>query len=284
MDVGNLIFLSYRRSDTAPQTLALKLELESRLRAAQLFLDTRSIQGGDIWPEQIQDALKATKAVIAIIGKDWAGSADGARRIDDPADWVYRELSFTLTQKKAALIPVLVDGATFPASLPAPLDQLATIQAMPLQVANWDASVGALVDILKEKFAFEEKQSRFKFPIPNITVQRTIPYPWTDLESVVLDELKPWRVEFSDDPDKLNYKRVELARDFEFRSFEQAMEFMQRVARHASEVDHHPRWMNLWRTVTVWLSTWDAGHRITVLDVNFAKYVERAYKQVRGNS
>ena len=50
--IGNLIFLSYRRADTAAQALALRLELETQLRAAQIFLDTHTIQGGDVWPKQ----------------------------------------------------------------------------------------------------------------------------------------------------------------------------------------------------------------------------------------
>lgn len=50
------------------------------------------------------------------------------------------------------------------------------------------------------------------------------------------------------------------------------------AARHATEVQHHPRLMNMWRTVTVWLSTWDAGHRITLLDIEFARYLDRKFK------
>jgi hypothetical protein len=57
--IGNLIFLSYRRTDTAAQTLALKLELETQLRAAQIFMDTQDVKAGDVWRQQIENALSA---------------------------------------------------------------------------------------------------------------------------------------------------------------------------------------------------------------------------------
>ena len=103
--------------------------------------------------------------------------------------------------------------------------------------------------------------------------------PWDVLETEVAQRLPSWRIEISDDVDNMHYKRVELVRDFEFESFEKAMSFIDTVAKHATEIDHHPRWMNLWRTVTVWLSTWDAGRRITALDIQLARYLERKYKE-----
>jgi len=87
-----------------------------------------------------------------------------------------------------------------------------------------------------------------------------------------------WTIEFSDDPQLADHKRIELTRDFVFASFEKAIEFMNTVAKQATQVDHHPRWMNLWRTVTVWLSTWDAGHRVTDLDIQFAKFMDRCFR------
>jgi hypothetical protein len=69
----NLIFLSYRRADTAPFTLALKLELEDQLRAAQVFVDAHHIQGADRWAKEIETALRTAKVVLPVIGR--AGQA-----------------------------------------------------------------------------------------------------------------------------------------------------------------------------------------------------------------
>jgi pterin-4a-carbinolamine dehydratase len=281
--IGNLIFLSYRRNDTAAHTLAIRLELATRLQAAQIFVDTHTIQAGAVWPHQIEDALHLAKTIIPVIGKSWLGSeSKGKRRIDDPADWVHRELKIALEKRKTAIVPVLVDGA--PAlkgnELPDPLHELAEIQPVKIDLDQWDTDIHALVQLLKSRFGFESKTQRYEYPVPDPFKAKTIAIPWDELEAEVGRELGDWRIEFSDDSTRLHYKRVELVRDFQFKSFEKAMAFMQETAKHANEIDHHPRWMNLWCTVTVWLSTWDAGHRVTVLDVALARYLERKYHQI----
>jgi pterin-4a-carbinolamine dehydratase len=282
--VGNLIFLSYRRADTAPHTLALKLELEGQLRAARVFVDTHTIQGGDVWPSQIENALKSAKVVVPVIGKAWlAKEADGTRRIDNDEDWVHREIRLALALKKGALVPLLVDDARplRAQELPAELQELASIQPLKLDINDWDKSIGLIVKVLRDKFEFARKPVKYTFPKPDPLVSKTIAIPWDELDASVREHLPSWRIEFSDDPERLQYTRVELARDFEFKSFKRAMEFVQIVAAHAKTVDHHPRWMNIWRTVTIWLSTWDAGHRVTALDVEFARFLEREFKNFR---
>lgn len=108
----NLIFLSYRRADSAPHTLALKLELEDRFRAAQVFVDTHHISGADRWAAEIEDAVRAAKVVVPIIGPNWVGRTENGRRIDDPDDWVRKEVEFALEWKPNAVLPVLVAGDT----------------------------------------------------------------------------------------------------------------------------------------------------------------------------
>ena len=54
----NLIFISYRRADAASHAMAMKMELEGRLRAAQVFVDTQQIQGGDRRSREIEVALR----------------------------------------------------------------------------------------------------------------------------------------------------------------------------------------------------------------------------------
>ena len=69
--------------------------------------------------------------------------------------------------------------------------------------------------------------------------------PWEVLEKEVAAGLPEWRVEFSDDPKHLHYKRVDFVRDFEFRSFKDAVAFIQIAADHAKAIDHHPKLVNL---------------------------------------
>ena len=54
---------------------------------------------------------------------------------------------------------------------------------------------------------------------------------------------------------------------------------MREVSESVVKVKHHPRWENIWRTVTIWLSTWDIGHKPSQLDVDLAREIERIYKK-----
>ncbi|MFI5413788.1 MAG: 4a-hydroxytetrahydrobiopterin dehydratase [Candidatus Lutacidiplasmatales archaeon] len=65
-----------------------------------------------------------------------------------------------------------------------------------------------------------------------------------------------------------------LHRVFRFHDFSEAFAFMTRVALEAEKRDHHPDWSNAFATVTVDLSTHDAGG-ITRLDFELAREMDR---------
>lgn len=60
-----------------------------------------------------------------------------------------------------------------------------------------------------------------------------------------------------------------IARTFTFKDFNEAFGFMTRAALAAEKMDHHPDWSNVYMTVTVSLSTHDAGG-VTGLDIELA--------------
>ena len=280
--IGNLIFLSYRRADTATSTLALRLELQTHLQAAQIFVDTHTIQSGDAWPHQIDDALRLAKVIIPVIGKAWAGGDEtGKRRIDDPrigstGSWRSRwNRSAALSCRCWSTAPVGFGKRNCPnrcASLPiSSRSRSISTNGTTISIRSFRSS--------RTGSDSSPKTQNVKYPEPDPLKWKTMAVPWDVLETEVAQRLPSWRIEISDDVDNMHYKRVELVRDFEFESFEKAMSFIDTVAKHATEIDHHPRWMNLWRTVSVWLSTWDAGRRITALDIQLARYLERKYKE-----
>ena len=60
-----------------------------------------------------------------------------------------------------------------------------------------------------------------------------------------------------------------LHKTFHFADFITAWDFMSRIALIAQSMDHHPDWSNVYSTVTIDLSTHDAGG-ITKLDLELA--------------
>ena len=61
-----------------------------------------------------------------------------------------------------------------------------------------------------------------------------------------------------------------ISRRFVFRNFSEAFAFMTRSALAAEKLDHHPEWSNVYKTVSVTLSTHDAGG-LTGLDFDLAR-------------
>ena len=68
--------------------------------------------------------------------------------------------------------------------------------------------------------------------------------------------------------------RDAIARTFSFKNFNAAFGFMTRVALVAEKMDHHPEWTNVYKTVSVVLSTHDAGG-VTARDIKLARAMEK---------
>lgn len=66
-----------------------------------------------------------------------------------------------------------------------------------------------------------------------------------------------------------------LTREFRFADFGQAWGFMSRVALLAEKHDHHPEWSNVWNTVTIALTSHDAGSTVTERDRKLAEEINR---------
>ena len=60
---------------------------------------------------------------------------------------------------------------------------------------------------------------------------------------------------------------------FRFRDFDEAWDFMARVADVARRRDHHPDWSNSWSTVTISLTSHDVG-RLTSRDTSMAAEID----------
>ncbi len=93
---------------------------------------------------------------------------------------------------------------------------------------------------------------------------------FSDLEiSENLSKLRKWKL-----------VKGKLHREFEFKSFEQAICFMTRSAIDISKLDHHPEWFNVYNKVKVDLETHELGG-ISGYDFILAKKLESASTEFR---
>ncbi|MEZ5842026.1 MAG: 4a-hydroxytetrahydrobiopterin dehydratase [Hyphomicrobiales bacterium] len=67
--------------------------------------------------------------------------------------------------------------------------------------------------------------------------------------------------------------RDAITRSFAFRDFNEAFGWMTRIALIAEKLDHHPEWNNVYNSVTVTLTTHDAGG-LSDLDIKLAQAMD----------
>jgi len=98
---------------------------------------------------------------------------------------------------------------------------------------------------------------------------------------VLLNWLKMNRTTLSQDEVESRIKKLKewhrigdfIEREYRFKSFTEAIDFINRVAKLAEKEEHHPDIFNSWRTVRLRLTTHDAGG-LTEYDFDLAKKID----------
>jgi len=98
--------------------------------------------------------------------------------------------------------------------------------------------------------------------VVNTTTMRPSLYNANEIQEN-LQWLKDWKLQGNS-----------IHKDFKFKDFISAFGFMSQVALHAEKLNHHPEWKNVYDTVSITLSTHDAGG-LTDLDFKLAKLIDK---------
>jgi hypothetical protein len=145
-------FISYRRDDAAGYAGRLHEALERRLGGELIFRDVDTLEPGHDFVEAIETSVRECQVFLAIIGREWLDATDaaGRRRLDQPHDYVRREVAAALGHPGVRVIPVLIEGATMPApeALPEDIRPLTRRHAMNLRDDAWDHDVDRLASAI----------------------------------------------------------------------------------------------------------------------------------------
>ncbi|MGH7486969.1 MAG: 4a-hydroxytetrahydrobiopterin dehydratase [bacterium] len=277
------VFISYRRDDAGPDAIALSSAVRGLLGDEAVFMDTKSLSGGDSWPDVLKRAVLDAETVIVVIGPDWVRVSDqwGQRRIDQKDDWVRQELIAALEDAGKRVIPVLVRGAELPPStaLPEQIRPLLNRQVIEIRRDYWNHDVQLLLAQLRATTAANEVEDLDPSPYPHDHPEGPEHISMDRLQRILDTELTRWRLVESTVPETPSTMRMELFRELKFKTFQGAIGFMAQMAPGCDIAMHHPRWENIWKTVRVYFTTWDIGHRISDRDVQLARYFDRAYSE-----
>jgi pterin-4a-carbinolamine dehydratase len=264
------VFISYRRLDSAIFSQWLAAQLRAAYGQDCVFIDTDNIRDALAWAQQIESSLESATVVIAVVGKSWLTISDefGRRRIDMPDDWVRREIELSLRDGKKVL-PLLIEEAALPAreALPSSIASLIDIQSRTISVRSIAKDMANLVKDIGDWIGRKPMTLDVPLPYPLLQIK-----PLDDRNLQLFRERHPgWSV-VNRTPEK-----TELMRTYRFESFMDAVHFMNTASRFVDRLDHHPEWTNIWRTLVVYLTTWDIGKKPSMLDVDVAAYLDDLY-------
>src|SRR5262249_52097574 len=128
-----------------------------------LFMDVDAIPLGVNFVTALRDAVAKCEVLLAVIGPHWLDARDdvGARRLDDPNDYVRIEIGAAL-QRNVPVIPLLLDGAKVPKAdqLPEDLKELAMRNGLDVRHGSFHSDVDKLVRGLKAQSGQDRAEDR----------------------------------------------------------------------------------------------------------------------------
>ena len=146
------IFVSYRRSDSQGEAGRLFDDLVKHFDEHTVFMDVSAIEAGRDFRKAIEEGVTKCGVLLVVMGPEWLNAKDerGARRLDDPADFVRIETAAAL-RRDIPVIPVLVRSARMPSAeqLPEELKELAYRNCIELTHARWRSDIQLLIDALR---------------------------------------------------------------------------------------------------------------------------------------
>ena len=140
-------------------------------------MDVTAIEPGQDFRKAIDRSVAACSVLLAVIGPQWLDSrvAVGARRLDDPEDFVRTELASAL-RSNIPVVPVLVRGTRMPRpeELADELKELAYRNAVELTHARWKSDIALLIRALRpymgaavaEKPVIESRSADARVSVP----------------------------------------------------------------------------------------------------------------------
>lgn len=126
------IFISYRRDDSQAETERIHDRLVQAFGSPSVFLDVdNGIPSGSDFAEVLENTINKSDVMLVIIGTHWLDAKEkdnpDLRRLDNPEDFVRKEVEAALKRESMLVIPVLIRGAAPPTEklLPESLRDLA---------------------------------------------------------------------------------------------------------------------------------------------------------------
>jgi len=117
-----------------------------------VFLDQNTIDPGNQWIWELQQAAAHCEVLVPVIGPQWLTITDqqGRRRLESENDFVRRELGAAL-DRNTPVVPIVLPAASVPShrDLPADIQRLADSQALQLPTVDPESGAQPVIEVLQ---------------------------------------------------------------------------------------------------------------------------------------
>lgn len=104
--VNGKAFVSFRVGDAEDTAMLIDQRLCHAFGADRVYRSSRAMHAGALFPPTLEAEAAGCAAMVVVIGRRWLAGNGGLRRIDNPEDWVRKEIEFALHNGRP-VIPVL---------------------------------------------------------------------------------------------------------------------------------------------------------------------------------
>jgi hypothetical protein len=147
------IFINYRYDDAQFTAVLIEKLLVERFGREHVFRDDQ-LELGASFPEVLWRRLRQADVMLALIGPGWLNAErEGKRRLDDPQDFVRREIVHAF-ELGIPVVPILLDRTPelLERDLPEGMRRLATTQYGQIRVGTAEHDLHGLIDQLAAQF------------------------------------------------------------------------------------------------------------------------------------
>ncbi|HEX5401665.1 MAG TPA: TIR domain-containing protein [Pseudonocardiaceae bacterium] len=148
------VFVNYRTGDAEWAATNVNIALSDEFGAHRIFWAPKSIPPGADFERDILGSLRKCSVLLALIGPKWltATGADGRRRLDDPTDWVRREIAAAF-RLGITVVPVLIDGTErlTNARVPDDIDEIRRAQSLLLDHGTVFSGMAAMIAAVRDR-------------------------------------------------------------------------------------------------------------------------------------
>jgi hypothetical protein len=153
-------FVSFRVGDADDAAALVDQALCRAFGTDRVFRSSHAMYGGAQFPPTLEAEAADCAVMVVVVGDRWLAENDGARRIDDPRDWVRKEIEFALASRRPVISVLAGDRAPLSADDHLPVSLKELLDRPQLRFRSSEADLARVKDEVRQHLDDEVRPAR----------------------------------------------------------------------------------------------------------------------------